>query len=67
MMAKAEKRVPLRIPPALQWMLLEAAYQSRESGEGKSINQIRIEALDLWLKVYGATDKNTGASVAHEH
>lgn len=58
---KAEKRVTLRISPELHEMLLEAAYQSKKSGEGKSINQIGIEALELWLKTYGTTDKKTGA------
>jgi len=59
---KAEKRVTLRIPPELHDMLLEAAYQSKKSGEGKSINQIGIEALDMWLKAYGATDTKTRAT-----
>lgn len=58
---KEEKRVTLRISPELHEMLLEAAYQSKKSGEGKSINQIGIEALELWLKNYGATDKKKGA------
>jgi len=59
---KAEKRVTLRIPPGLHDMLLEAAYQSKKSGEGKSINQIGIEALEMWLKTYGTSDANTRAN-----
>lgn len=46
MIAKAEKKVTLHISPELHQKLLAAAYQGKKSREGKSIDQIDMEALE---------------------